>query len=109
MEERSLKVLANDTTFFSKISNTITKMLIPTKIGINGMMINIKRSNTLKMYEALKELEQSDDVTKKENIQKVIYFSNYEKEIFTTVAPFGCNFCECTESVFAFVGTSSRW
>ena len=40
-----------------------------TRIGINGMMINIKRSNALKMYEGLKALEQSDDVSKKENIQ----------------------------------------
>ena len=44
VEERSLKVLSNDTTFFSKVSNTLTKLLTPTKIGINGMMINIKRS-----------------------------------------------------------------
>ena len=39
MEERSLKVLANDTTFFNKISVTLTKLLTPTKIGINSMMI----------------------------------------------------------------------
>ena len=91
MEERSLKVLANDTTFFSKISNTITKMLIPTKIGINGMMINIKRSNTLKMYEGLKELEQSDDVTKKENIQNrfeesySLYLESIDKYIMDSI------------------------
>lgn len=91
MEERSLKVLANDTTFFSKISNTITKMLIPTKIGINGMMINIKRSNTLKMYESLKELEQSDDVTKKENIQNrfeesySLYLESIDKYIMDSI------------------------
>ena len=91
MEERSLKVLANDTTFFSKISNTITKMLIPTKIGINGMMINIKRNNTLKMYESLKELEQSDDVTKKENIQNrfeesySLYLESIDKYIMDSI------------------------
>ena len=38
-------------TFFSKLSNTITKLLIPTKIGINGMLISIKRNNVLKAYE----------------------------------------------------------
>lgn len=68
MEERSLKVLANDTTFFNRLSNTLTKLLIPTKIGINGMMINIKRNNVLKIYEQYKNAQESDDVTKKENL-----------------------------------------
>ena len=54
VEERSLKVLSNDTTFFSKVSNTLTKLLTPTKIGINGMMINIKRSSAIKYYELFK-------------------------------------------------------
>ncbi len=66
MEERSLKVLANDTTFLSKISDTLTKLLIPTKIGINGMIINIKRNTTLKTFEIYKELENSNYVEKKE-------------------------------------------
>lgn len=91
MEERSLKVLANDTTFFSKISNTITKMLIPTKIGINGMMINIKRSNALKMYEGLRALEQSDDVSKKETLQNrfeesySLYLESIDKYIMDSI------------------------
>ena len=38
VEERSLKVLSNDTTFFNKVSNTLTKLLMPTKIGINGIL-----------------------------------------------------------------------
>ena len=46
--ERSLKVLSNDTTFFNKVSSTLTKLLIPTKVGINGIMINMKRSGLLK-------------------------------------------------------------
>ncbi len=50
MEERSIKVYT-DKTFFNKITNTITKMLIPTKIGINGMLISMKRNNLLKAYE----------------------------------------------------------
>ena len=91
MEERSLKVLANDTTFFSKISNTLTKLLIPTKIGINGMMINIKRSNALKMYEGLKEIEKSDDVSKKENLQNrfeesySLYLESIDKYIMDSI------------------------
>ena len=55
MEERSLRVLRADTTFFSKISTTISKLLVPTKVGINGMLISIKRNNVLKSYEAFKD------------------------------------------------------
>ena len=66
VEERSLKVLSNNTTFFNKVSSTLTKLLIPTKIGINGMMINIKRSSAIKAYEQYKQAETSSDVSKKE-------------------------------------------
>ena len=51
MEERSLRITRADSTFFNKITNTLTKILIPTKIGINGMLISIKRNNVLKAYE----------------------------------------------------------
>ena len=91
MEERSLKVLATDTTFFNKISNTLTKLLIPTRIGINGMMINIKRNNALKMYEGLKAVEQTDDVAKKENFQNrfdesyTLYLESIDKYIMDSI------------------------
>lgn len=68
MEERSLRVYT-DKTFFTKITNTITKMLIPTKIGINGMLISIKRNNLLKAYEAYLASE-TEDADKKEVIEK---------------------------------------
>ena len=51
MEERSLRITGADKTFFNKITSTLTKMLIPTKIGINGMLISIKRNSLIKAYE----------------------------------------------------------
>ena len=51
MEERSLRVLQSDTTFFNKVSNTLSKLLTPTKIGINSMLISMKRNNVIKFYE----------------------------------------------------------
>lgn len=65
MEERSLRVYA-DKTFFTRITSTLTKMLIPTKIGINTLAISMKRNNILKNYEAFENAEES----KKENIEK---------------------------------------
>ena len=69
MEERSLRVYT-DKKFFAKITNTITKLLTPTKIGINGMLISIKRNNVLKAYENYmqsldEEASQKNDIEKK--------------------------------------------
>ena len=58
MEERSLRIYDSEKTFFSKITNTISKLLIPTRIGINGMLISIKRNNILKVYENLHSTEE---------------------------------------------------
>lgn len=51
MEERSLRITGAETNIFNKITKTLSKILIPTQIGINGMFINIKRNNLVKTYE----------------------------------------------------------
>lgn len=51
MEEKSLRITGAEGTFFNKITKTLTKMLIPTKIGINSMLISMKRNNVIKTYE----------------------------------------------------------
>lgn len=68
MEQRGLRVLETNTTFFSKITTSITKMLIPTKVGINNMLINIKRNNVIKAYEAYRNLNEVNSPEKKESI-----------------------------------------
>ncbi len=89
MEERSLKVLANDTTFINKISNTLTKLLIPTKVGLNGMMISIKRNAVLKAYEHYKAVK--EDETKKQNALNryeesyTLYLESIDKYIMDSV------------------------
>ena len=91
VEERSLKVLSNDTTFFSKVSNTLTKLLTPTKIGINGMMINIKRSAAIKNYELFKASEESSDVAKKDQCRNryeesyTLYLESIDKHIMDSI------------------------
>lgn len=69
MEERSLRVYA-DKTFFTRITNTLTKVLVPTKIGINNVIISMKRNNVLKNYEALEEMTKENNENKKETIEK---------------------------------------
>ena len=69
MEEKSLRVYS-EKKFFAKLTNTITKLLVPTKIGINGMLISIKRNSLLKAYENYLEAENEEDPKKKEEIEK---------------------------------------
>ena len=69
MEERSLRVY-QEKTFFSKLTKTITKLLIPTKIGINGMLISIKRNNAIKAYETYVNAENTNDQVKQEVANK---------------------------------------
>ena len=90
MEERSLRVY-QEKTFFSKISNTLTKLLTPTKVGINGVLISIKRNNALKNFEIYKENEDIEDQTKLEAITKkyediyALYLESIDKYIMDSI------------------------
>lgn len=68
MEEKSLRVYS-DKKIFTRLTNTITKLLMPTKIGINGMVISIKRNNVLKAYENYIESENEEPI-KKDELEK---------------------------------------
>ena len=91
MEEKQLKILGADKTFFSKISTTISKLLIPTKVGINGMLISIKRNSMLKAYEAYTKLDSIEDANKKEALTKkyedsfALYLEAIDKYIMESV------------------------
>lgn len=74
MEEKSLRITGTNKTFINKITNTLTKILIPTKIGINGMLISIKRNNLLKAFE---NYNIDNENYNKEELEKK-YDSTYE-------------------------------
>ena len=88
MEERSLRIYNSEKTFFSKITNTISKLLIPTKIGINGMIISIKRNNVLKANEALESTENKEKkeiLTKKMDEAYALYLESIDKYIMDSI------------------------
>jgi len=66
MEERSLKVLPAESTFINRISGTLSKLMLPTKIGLNSWLISIKRTNAIKAFEAM----QKEEGSKKEQLTK---------------------------------------
>lgn len=70
MQERSLKVYNTDKTFFVKISNKLTQLLMPTKFGINNIMISIKRNNVLKAYYNYKDIASQNNSEKEEQASK---------------------------------------
>lgn len=72
MEEKSLKITGANKTFLNRLSNTISKILIPTKVGINGMLISAKRNSLLKVFEKYTSEELEAD-------EKDIYEKKYEE------------------------------
>ena len=100
MEEKSLRITGTDKTFLNKITKTLTKMLIPTKIGINGMLISIKRNSLLKTFEFYqnsdenynqKEAEEKYDTayeTYLETLDKYVMNSIYKKVKNDTASEF---------------------
>lgn len=91
MEERSLRVIEPNTTFFSKVSNAISKLLIPGKVGLNGMLISIKRNNAIKYYESFRKSDEAGDVAKRESTQGryeesyTLYLESIDKYIMDSV------------------------
>ena len=88
MEERSLRITGADKTFFNKITKTITKMLIPTKIGINGMLISMKRNNILKAFEnyiSENENYDKDELEKKYDTAYEAYLDSLDKYVMDSI------------------------
>ncbi|MBP3707885.1 MAG: hypothetical protein J6J36_04680 [Clostridia bacterium] len=72
MEEKSLRVYETEKTFFSKIGNTLNRLLTPGKLGINNVIVSIKRNSMLKSYENYIENEKNND-------RKGVYLKKYEE------------------------------
>ena len=88
MEEKSLIITGTNKTFFNKITNTLTKILIPTKIGINGMLISIKRNNLLKAFENYKldnENYNKDELEKKYDSAYEAYLDSLDKYVMDSI------------------------
>lgn len=91
MEQKSLRVLDTNKTFFSKITSTITKIIIPTRVGINSMLILMKRNNLIKAYQNYCVAAQENDIERKEALLKKyedvysIYLEAIDKYIMDSV------------------------
>ena len=91
MEQKSLRVLEGNKTFFSKMTTTLTKILIPTKLSMNNIMISIKRNALLKAYNAyvvsndLGDSDKSEVLYKKYEESYTLYLEAIDKYIIDSV------------------------
>ena len=85
MEQRSLKILGENRTFFGKITNTLTKLLLPTKVGFNGMLISMKRNNVIKTYENYKQNTEKEGLEKRYEESYTLYLEAIDKYIMDSI------------------------
>ena len=69
--EKSLRVYDTKKTFFSKLSTTFTKLLTPTKTGINNILVGVKRNGVVKYYTQISNCKEED--------KKEIYEKRFEE------------------------------
>lgn len=85
MEQRSLKAIGQERTFFGKLTNTITKLLIPTQIGFNSIMISIKRNNVIKTFEACKDSETKEQAERRYEESYTLYLESIDKFVMDSI------------------------
>ena len=86
MEETSLKITGANKTFINKLTNTISKMLIPTQVGINGMLISVKRNSMIKAFmHFTEETENKEEYEKKYEDAYEAYLEALDKYVMDSV------------------------
>ena len=89
VEEKSLKITGANKTFFTKLTTTINKFLIPTKVGINGLLISSKRSSMIKAFEKFTsddyEADEKDLLEKKYEDTYTAYLESLDKYVMDSV------------------------
>lgn len=86
--EKSLRIYDTKKTFFSKLSSTFTKILAPTKTGINNLLINMKRTNVIKAYSQsvnCKDDEKKETFDRKFEESYVLYLESVDGLVIDTI------------------------
>lgn len=89
MEERSLRITGTDKNFFNKITSTLTRMLIPTRVGINSMLISVKRNGIIKSFENYDiddiDQEKKEEYEKKYEESYIAYLESLDKYVLDSI------------------------
>lgn len=86
MEETSLKITGANKSFINKLTNTISKFLIPTKVSINGMLISVKRNSMIKALERyIAETDDKEEYEKKYEEAYEAYLEALDKYVMDSI------------------------
>lgn len=86
MAETSLKITGANKSFITKLTSTISKMLIPTRVGINGMLISVKRNSMIKIFSNyLEETEDKQEYEKKYEQAYEAYLEVLDKYVMDSI------------------------
>ena len=87
MEEKSLRITGTDKKFFNKITKTLTKILIPTQLTLNGMRISVKRNAVIKAYENIIKSNETDKTSLEKKYEEVytIYLEALDKYVMDSI------------------------
>ena len=87
MEEVSLKVTGVNKSFFTHFSNKLPKILLLTKVGINSMLISMKRNSMIKTYENFLNAnpDEKDILEKKYEESYAVYLEALDKYVMDSI------------------------
>ncbi len=86
MEETSLKVTGANKSFLNKLTRTLSKIWLPTKVSINGMFITVKRNSMLKAFENyINEEDDKETYEKKYETAYEMYLEVLDKYIMNSI------------------------
>ncbi len=87
VEERSLRVYDTKKTFFSKIGTTFSKILTPTKVGINNWLISIKRNTVMKNYKIMQNANDNKKESSERNFENSysLYLESLDELVINTI------------------------
>ena len=86
-EEKSLKVYDTRRTFFSKIGSTLGKILTPTKLGFNNLLVSMKRSSMIKNYKNMINAKQGKEEVNDKKFEESysLYLDSIDQLIIETI------------------------
>jgi len=86
-EEKSLKVYDTRRTFFSNIGSTLGKILTPTKLGFNNLLVSMKRSSMIKNYKNMINAKQGKEEVNEKKFEESysLYLDSIDQLIIETI------------------------
>lgn len=86
-EEKSLKVYDTRRTFFSKIGSTLGKILTPTKLGFNNLLVSMKRSSMIKNYKNMINAKHGKEEVNEKKFEESysLYLDSIDQLIIETI------------------------